>query len=270
MANPLPNEKELYVQIKREKIKISPEIWDLLYHRLGDDITAINLLCQYYLTSHEPIPVSEAKKIIIYTRHIKDIVNKITLAKKEDFPFPEFLDDSPLHPILREMFTHHIGNDIYLINLIVGDSIDPLAPQPVSSESTRKILNYVHAIKEFMDKLREATSQQEVFLESTQASGNKVVGPDNIQGQPNKEEILSRIRNLLAQEFKILNEEKIKPESRFNEDFGLDSVDAIRVIMVLEDGFDLEIPDDDTVGVVTVAQAVDYVYRRLEEGSHQR
>ena len=159
MANPLPNEKELYEQIKNERIAVIPDIWDLLYNRIGDDISAINLLCEYYLGASQPIPIIEAKKILSYTHHIKDIVNKVTLTTKSEFPFPEFSDDIPLHPILREMFTHYIGNDIYLINLIVEDSIDPLAPQPVSFESTSKILNHAHAIKEFMDKLREATFQ---------------------------------------------------------------------------------------------------------------
>jgi len=79
MANPIPNENELYEQLHNEKITISPDIWDLLYNCIGDDISAINLLCQYYLNEGQPVPAQEAKKILSYCRHIKNIVNEITI-----------------------------------------------------------------------------------------------------------------------------------------------------------------------------------------------
>jgi hypothetical protein len=157
MANPLSNEKELYEQIKNEGITIKPEIWNLIYHRLGNDITAINLLCQYYFTNKEEVPILEAKKILIYTQDIKLIINSIISITKENFPFPELSNNIPLHPIIREMFTHYIGNDVYVINLIVQDSIDPIDPHLLSSEITQKILNRTRTIKEFMERLREAT-----------------------------------------------------------------------------------------------------------------
>lgn len=259
MANPLPKEKELYQQLKEEKAAISPEIWDLLYNRLGDGITSINLLCRYYLNETTPIPISEAKKILLYTRHIKEIVNKVAAVSNKDFPFPEFSDGIPLHPILREMFTHYIGNDIYIINLIVLDSVDPKDPRDVPLDSIQRILAHTRTIREFMDKLREATLKGVAPQEETAdipAPNPKILS---------KKEIFLKIRSLLVQEFKLANEKIIKPESRFNEDLKLDSVDAIRVIMALEDGFGIEIPDSDAAGVLTVAQAADYVRNKLRK-----
>ena len=260
MANPLPNEKELYERIHNEKVAINPDIWDLLYNRIGDDVSAINLLCQYYLNAEEPIPASEAKKILSYTHHIKNIVNDVTLSTKEDFPFPEFLDSVPLHPILREMFTHYIGNDVYGINLIVGCYVDQQNPEQVPLEYIQKIINHTRSIREFMDRLREATSREE------KPSGVKMGGPeDKFQGifeSKDKQEIFLRVRFLLAKEFK-LNEGKIRPESRFKEDLGLDSVDVIEVVMVIENAFGFEIPDDATDKILTVGQAVDYIFFRF-------
>jgi acyl carrier protein len=262
MANPLPHEKELYEQIKNERITVTPDIWDLLYNRIGDDISAINLLCQYYLGAAQPIPIIEAKKILSYTHHIKDIVNKVTLTKKSEFPFPEFSDNIPLHPILREMFTHYIGNDVYVINLIVSDAMGP-EPQPVSLESTKKILERTHLIRNFMDKLREVTLQEKGIPQAKDSADEKTKEPQKGKKELKKEELFFRIRRLLAQEFEIADEEKIKPESRFNEDLGLDSVDAIQVIMVLEAEFDFEIPDEDAEKIFTVGQAVDYILKKL-------
>jgi hypothetical protein len=158
MANPLPNEKELFERIKTERITVEPGIWDLIYHHVGDDITAINLLCAYYLSRKEPIPVKEAEKILVYTRHIRDIVRKVTMSSSQEFPFPEFKDNIPLHPIIRDMFTHYIGNDVHSINFIVCDTIDPVEPKPLSEEIVRKILSRTGSIKEFMERLRQVTS----------------------------------------------------------------------------------------------------------------
>lgn len=265
MANPLPNEKELYERIKSENIVINPDIWDLLYNRIGDDLTNINLLCQYYLKNNEPIPVEEAKKILRYTRHIKDINNKITVVKVEDLYFPEFGNDLPLHSVLREMLTHYIGNDVYMINLIVGDAISPLEPEELSLGSIQKILEHTRSIRIFMNRLREATMQEKVPSVASGASeDNKEAEPHKIKKELTKEETFLRIRKRLTQEFKSIKEENLRLESRFNEDLRLDSVDAIQVVMVLEEEFGFEIPDEEAEKAFTVSQAVDYIYERLK------
>jgi len=251
MANPLANEKELYERIKNENITINPQIWDLLYHRIGDDLTAINLLCHAYLNSGQDIPIKEAHKILQYCRHIKDIVNQLTVVSKDDLTFPEF-QDAPLHPIIREMLTHYIGNDIHMINFMVQDAIDPLESHPVPQEITHRILVHAKSIKEFMERLRIATSQEGNHLKPhSAAKDNKPLS---------KEEVLARIRKSLAQEFK-LREEKIQPGSRFREDLGFDSIDGLRVVMVLEEEFNFDMPDDAEEKILTVSQAADYIFK---------
>lgn len=259
MANPLPHEEKLYKQIKKEHIIITPEVWDLLYNRLGDDITFINFLCQYHLQAHEEIPAQEAKKILRYTRHIKDIVNQLTCVSKEKLLFPEVCTSIPLHPVIREMFTHYIGNDVYAINLMVGDSTDRIDSQPIPVPIIERILERIHCIKVFITKLLEATSPGKEE-KSKPADSEEAVKPPLT-----RREIFLKMRSLLTKEFKFSNEDKIKLESQFNKDLGLDSVDTIRAQMVLEKGFELEIPDEDAQGLLTVAQAVSYIHDRLKK-----
>lgn len=263
MANPLPNEETLYAKIKTEGISINPEIWDLLYQRIGDDVTAINLLCQSYLSNKEPIPIPEAKEILSYTRHIKDIINQITLDSKEGLPFPEFINDIPLHPILREMLTHYFGNDVYMINLIVQDSIDPLEPHAVSLKKTQKILDHTLSIRGFMEKLRQATSQEKSPPPAKEITAAQKPKPAEPKRPLSQEELFFQIRFILAREFS-LPEEKIKLSSRFKEDLGLDSVANFQVVMALEQEFSLEIPDEDEDKITTVAYAVEYIFNRLK------
>jgi hypothetical protein len=43
MANPMPNEQELYEEIKKAGVSLDPRIWQILSHHIGNDIQVIYL-----------------------------------------------------------------------------------------------------------------------------------------------------------------------------------------------------------------------------------
>ena len=51
----------------------------------------------------------------------------------------------------------------------------------------------------------------------------------------------------------------IKEDSKFIEDLGADSLDVVELVMALEEKFDIEIPDEDAEGILTVADAIKYI-----------
>lgn len=158
MANPLPEEALLYQKIKDEKVQVPIEVWDLMYHRIGDCLTAINLMCEYYLEQNEPMPIEEARKIPEYIRLIKKVIIRLTRNDSGlNSHFPEFREDPNLHPAVKEMFMHYIPNDTNCISLIIMDTIDPLDPRPIPREYLQKILAYSKSSKNFMERLRETT-----------------------------------------------------------------------------------------------------------------
>jgi len=157
MANPMPNEKELFDRIQNEHITVAPGIWDMLYNKIGDDVSAINLLCQFYLTNKQEIPPADAEKILTHTMDVKRIISDITTVSKDNFPFPEFKENTPLHPIIRDLFTHYVNNDLYIINLSVYDCSDPQGQQPLTARHIQKILTHTRCIRDFLEKLRKAT-----------------------------------------------------------------------------------------------------------------
>ena len=155
MANPLGNEAELYERIRNENITVEPGIWDLIYHRVGDDVSAINMLSQYYLINQQEIPPQEAKKIITYVMDVKQIIKDIATISNENFPFPQFKENIPLHPVVRELFTHHVNNDLYIISVIVEYFI--LDTKPVPLDTIQQVIAHTRAIRDFLEKLRQAT-----------------------------------------------------------------------------------------------------------------
>lgn len=47
--------------------------------------------------------------------------------------------------------------------------------------------------------------------------------------------------------------------SSFVDDLGADSLDAVELIMAMEEKFDIEIPDEDAEKITTVGSAIEYI-----------
>ena len=56
-----------------------------------------------------------------------------------------------------------------------------------------------------------------------------------------------------------VKEEAIKNESSFVDDLGADSLDAVELIMALEEEFDMEIPDEEAEKLTNVQACIDYI-----------
>jgi acyl carrier protein len=55
----------------------------------------------------------------------------------------------------------------------------------------------------------------------------------------------------------------IFPQHTLRDDLGLDSMAMIELLFRIEEKFDLQIPDDDLQGLVTVSDVIGYVERKL-------
>ncbi|KAH9064230.1 acyl carrier protein [Lactarius vividus] len=79
-----------------------------------------------------------------------------------------------------------------------------------------------------------------------------------------KSQIETRVLDVLKS-FEKVSPEKIKPSATFTDDLGLDSLDAVEVVMAVEEEFSIEIPDTEADAIQTVQQAIDYVAKTPEE-----
>ncbi|MEQ8236866.1 MAG: acyl carrier protein [Syntrophomonadaceae bacterium] len=60
-------------------------------------------------------------------------------------------------------------------------------------------------------------------------------------------------------EVKDINPDDIQMESRFEEDLEADSLDIVEMIMLLEEEFEFEIPEEVAEKLKTVKDVVDYI-----------
>ena len=61
-----------------------------------------------------------------------------------------------------------------------------------------------------------------------------------------------------------VEESQVTPDASFQESLNADSLDIVELIMAFEEGFDIEIPDDDAEKIRTVGDAVDYIKQQLD------
>ena len=76
--------------------------------------------------------------------------------------------------------------------------------------------------------------------------------------------MFENVKEIIADKLSI-NEDEITMDSSFLEDLNADSLDIVELIMALEDELDMEIPDEDAEGFVTVGDVVKYVKSHVEE-----
>lgn len=72
--------------------------------------------------------------------------------------------------------------------------------------------------------------------------------------------VFEKIRDIIAEELGV-EEDLIKMESDLSEDLGADSLDAIELIMAVEEAFDVEIDDNEAAKIKLVSDIVNYLQK---------
>ena len=72
-----------------------------------------------------------------------------------------------------------------------------------------------------------------------------------------------RVTNLIIEQLGVSKDEAVRKAS-FIDDLGADSLDIVELVMSLEEGFDVEIPDEDVEKMQTIGDAISYMKDRLE------
>ena len=76
------------------------------------------------------------------------------------------------------------------------------------------------------------------------------------------EELQQKVCSILAENLSV-PEDKVTPESRFQEDLDADSLDLVEAVLALEEEFGVTIPEEEMEGVKTVGQAIQLVATKL-------
>ena len=75
-------------------------------------------------------------------------------------------------------------------------------------------------------------------------------------------EIIERIHSFLIEEFEV-EPEKILPEANLKEAVGLDSLDYIDLVVVIESNFAFKVKPEDFTNIITLQNFYDYVIAKV-------
>jgi len=71
-------------------------------------------------------------------------------------------------------------------------------------------------------------------------------------------DVYERLKKIIVEQLSV-PEEQVKPEAKFQDDLGADSLDVVELIMKIEEEFNIEVPDEDAGKISTVMDAVKYI-----------
>lgn len=79
----------------------------------------------------------------------------------------------------------------------------------------------------------------------------------------NRSEIESKVRDFLIDDLEI-EEEVILPESKLKDDMGIDSLDFVDIVVIVEKNFGFKIKPEEMVGVITLEDFYNYIENKLK------
>lgn len=79
-----------------------------------------------------------------------------------------------------------------------------------------------------------------------------------------RKEIEEKVKEFLIEELEI-DPERIYPDARLKEDVGIDSLDFVDIVVIVEKNFGFKIKPEEMAGVVTLRDFYDYIERQLRE-----
>ncbi len=75
--------------------------------------------------------------------------------------------------------------------------------------------------------------------------------------------VAERVKSIIVDNL-AADEEEVTPDASFVDDLGADSLDRVELIMAFEEGFGIEIPDEDAEKITRVKEAVEYIESHLK------
>lgn len=75
-------------------------------------------------------------------------------------------------------------------------------------------------------------------------------------------EIESKVRDFLIDDLEV-DEDKIAPEARLKDDVGIDSLDFVDIVVIVEKNFGFKIKPEEMAGVVTLGDFYNYIHSKV-------
>ena len=76
------------------------------------------------------------------------------------------------------------------------------------------------------------------------------------------DKLMEKVRNIISSQL-CLEPSLVNPDANFSTDLGADSLDLVELVMALEEGFGIEIPDAAASDISTIQEAYNFIQARI-------
>ena len=77
-----------------------------------------------------------------------------------------------------------------------------------------------------------------------------------------RKEIEEKVKNFLIEDIEV-DEDKIFPEAKLKDDLGIDSLDFVDIVVLVNNKFGFKIKQEEMVGVDTFSKFCDYIQKKV-------
>ena len=70
--------------------------------------------------------------------------------------------------------------------------------------------------------------------------------------------IEEKVKDIIVDQLGVA-EDQVKPDAKFIEDLGADSLDTVELVMAFEEEFDIEVPDEEAEKLTSVGEVTAYI-----------
>lgn len=77
----------------------------------------------------------------------------------------------------------------------------------------------------------------------------------------NRQEIEEKVREFLVDDLEV-DESAIAPDASLKDDLGIDSLDFVDIVVIVEKKFGFKIKPEEMAGITTLSQFCDYIERK--------
>lgn len=78
----------------------------------------------------------------------------------------------------------------------------------------------------------------------------------------NRSEIEEKVKEFLIEDLEV-EEDKIFPEAKLKDDVGIDSLDFVDIVVIVEKNFGFKIKPEEMAGVTTLKEFCDYIESKV-------
>lgn len=82
-----------------------------------------------------------------------------------------------------------------------------------------------------------------------------------------RKEIEEKVKNFLIEDIEV-DEEKITPDAKLKDDLGIDSLDFVDIVVLVDRKFGFKIKQEEMVGIDTLSKFCDYIESKVNGGEN--